>query len=89
LESGERVRVSKRTGNIIPKPPLNWDLRYRKIEGPKDTPTDYVLLKTFDENTLNPLKWASINHKTVAISEKVTPPASADSSSGNTTAAKV
>jgi hypothetical protein len=76
LENGDRVRVGKRTGNILPKPALNWDLRYRKIEGPKDTPVEHVLTKTFDEATLNPLKWASINHKTTSISEKVVVPES-------------
>jgi len=49
-EEGEKVRVSLRTGRIIPKPtvqrrdsivPEQWK------DGPKDTPTDDVLQKTY------------------------------------------
>jgi hypothetical protein len=35
--------------------------------GPKDTPADVVLKKTFDENTLNPLKIASVYHKETSL----------------------
>jgi len=37
-------------------------------EGPKDTRPDIVLLKTFNEDTLNPLKKAAYQHKEVTNS---------------------
>lgn len=67
LENGEKVRVAKKSKAIIPKPKLERDYSFRDTVGPKDTPADVVLKKTFDENTLNPLKIASIYHKETSL----------------------
>lgn len=64
LETGEKVRVSKKSGTIIPKPKQIPKTSERpNIRGPKDTDPEVVLLKTFDENTLNPLLLVSLKHK--------------------------
>jgi hypothetical protein len=39
------------------------------LAGPKDTPPEVVLKKTFDEETLNPLKEKSWNSSTVTLNE--------------------
>jgi large subunit ribosomal protein L24 len=67
LEDGRKVRVSKLSGAIIPKPKIERDLSAKTKVGPKDTLPEVVLRKTFDENTLNPLKLASIFHKIVQL----------------------
>ncbi|XP_012673721.1 probable 39S ribosomal protein L24, mitochondrial [Clupea harengus] len=49
-EEGERVRVSTRTGRIIPKPTVQRSdgvVREQWKDGPKDTPTEDALLKTY------------------------------------------
>jgi hypothetical protein len=38
--------------------------------GPKDTPSDSVLLETFDPDTLNPLLEASLEHKTRSLNRE-------------------
>ena len=51
LEDGTKVRVSKKTGAIIPKPDrsnLTYQARTKdKVAGPHDTPSKYVLQKTY------------------------------------------
>eukprot|EP01122_Echinamoeba_exundans_P010949 TRINITY_DN4209_c0_g1_i1.p1 TRINITY_DN4209_c0_g1~~TRINITY_DN4209_c0_g1_i1.p1 ORF type:complete len:209 (-),score=59.82 TRINITY_DN4209_c0_g1_i1:222-815(-) len=77
-EAGEKLRVSKRTGNIIPKPQRLMDLKYRKTVGPKDTDPAVVLQQTFDPDTLNPLLEVSLRHQTHEITGvSFQPPAAA------------
>jgi len=45
LENGEKVRVSKLTGAIIPKPP--YTRKERPKDGPLDTPQDVVYERTY------------------------------------------
>lgn len=51
LEDGTKVRVSKKTGAIIPKPDrsnLTYQARTKdKQPGPLDTPSKFVLQKTY------------------------------------------
>ena len=51
LEDGSKVRVSKKSGSIIPKPDrshLTYLERTKNFkEGPNDTPRDLVLKKTY------------------------------------------
>ncbi|XP_049849691.1 probable 39S ribosomal protein L24, mitochondrial [Schistocerca gregaria] len=63
LEDGQKVRVSKRTGAIIPKPPVELKNEAKRTLNAKDTEPEYALLKTFDERTLNPLLLASQRHR--------------------------
>ena len=42
---GEALRVSRTTGNVVPKP--EWEQRLRSLLGPKDTPADVVLRRTY------------------------------------------
>eukprot|EP00602_Paraphysomonas_sp_CaronLab_P009040 CAMPEP_0185025362 /NCGR_PEP_ID=MMETSP1103-20130426/8353_1 /TAXON_ID=36769 /ORGANISM="Paraphysomonas bandaiensis, Strain Caron Lab Isolate" /LENGTH=162 /DNA_ID=CAMNT_0027558551 /DNA_START=153 /DNA_END=641 /DNA_ORIENTATION=+ len=50
LEDGTKVRVSKATGHIIPKPdPLENRKLRSTVAGPKDTATEDVFEVTFDE----------------------------------------
>lgn len=49
LEDGTKVRVCKKTGNIIPKPDPLFDRKPRSVVvGPKDTPSEDVMEVTFD-----------------------------------------
>jgi len=78
------VRVGKRTGTVIPKPPLTkGPSSYPRPtkEGPKDTLPDIVLLKTFDESSLVPvldqdtieelkLKWRILREERAKLEEK-------------------
>eukprot|EP01130_Rhizamoeba_saxonica_P001391 TRINITY_DN11251_c0_g1_i1.p1 TRINITY_DN11251_c0_g1~~TRINITY_DN11251_c0_g1_i1.p1 ORF type:complete len:183 (-),score=39.08 TRINITY_DN11251_c0_g1_i1:21-569(-) len=60
-EEGKKVRVSRRTGTVIDKPlPPPSE---KKEAGPKDTLSEVVLRRTFDEETLNPLKMACYEHR--------------------------
>jgi len=68
---GVKQRVAARTGNVIPKPPPTINLEKRKRLGPKDTPPNVALKKTFDPQTLNPLKLASLNHKEINVSQNI------------------
>lgn len=55
LKDGTKVRVSKRTGTVIPKPASLKESRFKNNrDGPKDTKPDVALLKTFDEMSLVP-----------------------------------
>lgn len=63
FQDGEKVRVVRGTGVVIPKPEPEINLDKRKSVGPKDTPPDIALLRTFDIDTLNPLLKASEEHK--------------------------
>jgi large subunit ribosomal protein L24 len=52
LDSGEKVRVSRRSGRIIPKPVETTERRDFKtrsgyVEGSKDTPADQVTKRTY------------------------------------------
>lgn len=59
-EDGTRVRVSKRTGTVVPKPTHEFKLKeLHKSLGAKDTDADSVQEVTFDPATLNPLLRAS------------------------------
>ena len=63
-EDGTRVRVSKRTGTVIPKPKHEWKLKeLHKSAGAKDTDPEFVSQVTFDPQTLNPLLRASQLHR--------------------------
>lgn len=63
-ENGNRVRVSKRTGTIIPKPKHEFKLKeLHKSAGAKDTDPDTVQQVTFDPATLNPLLKAARLHR--------------------------
>lgn len=63
-EDGTRVRVSKRTGTIIPKPKHEFKLKeLHKSAGAKDTDPEVVTLATFDPDTLNPLLGASLKYR--------------------------
>jgi hypothetical protein len=53
------------------------------IVGPKDTLPEVALRKTFDENTLNPLKIVSIFHKIVQLKNPTSPPTSSSSTTGS------
>lgn len=47
LEDGSKVRVSKRTGSIIPRPAI-LTAKLKKEAGPLDTPPDVALKVTVD-----------------------------------------
>lgn len=65
------MRVSKKSGEIIPKPKQEQKKSERNnIRGPKDTDPEVVLQKTFDEDTLNPLLLASLKHKEWTLQDK-------------------
>lgn len=54
------MRISKRSGAEVPKPdPPKRDY----LVGPKDTDPTIVRLKTFDEDTLNPLLKLSLMYR--------------------------
>eukprot|EP01128_Nolandella_sp_AFSM9_P009279 TRINITY_DN5898_c0_g1_i1.p1 TRINITY_DN5898_c0_g1~~TRINITY_DN5898_c0_g1_i1.p1 ORF type:complete len:188 (-),score=39.72 TRINITY_DN5898_c0_g1_i1:158-721(-) len=66
---GKKVRIVRGTDIVIPKPDVpDRDAKIARV-GPKDTPQDEVLRKTFDLKTLNPLLFASHNHKTWELDE--------------------
>jgi len=78
LENNEKVRISRLklsdgtiSGAIIPKPKKDLSKleEKRKIIGPKDTLPEVALKKTFDENTLNPLKIAFYKHKEIELKD--------------------
>jgi len=52
LEDGTRVRVSKKSGTVMPKP--KTEKPEPQKAGPLDTPQEFVLKKTFDESDLFP-----------------------------------
>ncbi|ELR23999.1 ribosomal protein L24, putative [Acanthamoeba castellanii str. Neff] len=55
LADGTKVRVSKRTGTVIPKPAELTAKRFKNyLDGVKDTKPEVVTLKTFDETSLVP-----------------------------------
>lgn len=63
-EDGSRVRVSKRTGTVIPKPKHEFKLKeLHKSAGAKDTDAEVVSQATFDPDTLNPLLKASTMYR--------------------------
>jgi hypothetical protein len=63
-EDGTRVRVSKRTGTVIPKPKHEFKLKeLHQSQGAKDTDPEVVTAATFDPATLNPLLQASIKYR--------------------------
>ena len=48
-DSGEQVRISTKSGSTIPWPDKKWSFRKREaIDGPKDTPPELALEKTYD-----------------------------------------
>lgn len=59
-ETGEKVRISKKSGVIIPKPPreeLKRDARAKnRTPGPKDTSADVVKLVTYQGEDLAVIK---------------------------------
>lgn len=58
------MRVSKRTGTIVPKPAHEFKLKeLHKSLGAKDTDADSVQEVTFDPATLNPLLKAAQLHR--------------------------
>ena len=68
-EDGTRVRVSKRTGTIIPKPKHEFKLKeLHQSIGAKDTEPEIVGMATFDPATLNPLLKASIKYREWSLS---------------------
>lgn len=57
-EEGERVRVSRRSGMILPKPPelterKDFSSRSGYVEGPQDTKPEAVALRTFVPSLLS------------------------------------
>jgi len=58
-----KVRVAKKTGAVIEKPTPDINREKRHRVSPKDTPPELALKKTFNPDTLNPLKLASLEHR--------------------------
>lgn len=57
---GKRLRISKRTGTLIPKPKHEFKLKeLHKAPGPKDTDPEIAAQATFDPETLNPIRRVS------------------------------
>jgi large subunit ribosomal protein L24 len=57
-EEGDKVRISKRSGRIIPKPielleRKDFKLRSGYVDGPKDTKSEDVVRQTFVPQLIN------------------------------------
>uniref|UniRef100_A0A7S0T644 Large ribosomal subunit protein uL24c n=1 Tax=Erythrolobus madagascarensis TaxID=708628 RepID=A0A7S0T644_9RHOD len=63
LEDGTKVRVSKRSGAIIPKPQILFMKRKeRPVGGAKDTPPEVVVQKTYhDDGLISLLKQCNVD----------------------------
>lgn len=50
LEDGERVRIARKTGAMVPKPvayKTRADRGKERVDGPKDTPAELILKQTY------------------------------------------
>jgi len=65
-----KYRVARKSGAVIEKQPPQINLEKRKRVSPMDTKPVAALKKTFNPDTLNPLKTASLEHKEVFLQEE-------------------
>lgn len=49
LEDGTKVRVAKRSGAVIPRPSTGRRVPRRTVDGPKDTPPEVAVARTYED----------------------------------------